>query len=450
MRRNRIPLWAIIWTGYSAFGREFAMLGVPPLLIGEAYLGFGILANWRNWVGRFVNDCLRLRLLPVTIAMHLIWGMLEVARSSLMGYPLLEVIKNAAFNYYPLYVPMGIALGSTLTFPVFIRSVKLCLTLFAIRVLIPIEGGISSDFALLSLLVISVWPQLKGWRLRIPVLLLCLYPSFFVSTHGRGTMTGLIAGLIAIAVASRQRFVRSCLIAAGVTGILIIVGPMIPGPHGGGPPLDPVVQIARVIASDHPDFAVKLIKWRQGGTISGSYRDEVDNLTGARGTASWRQEIWRNALKSLKTPYLKLVGQGQASSMAEFTPDGQVIRTPHNIAIYAIYYTGYIGLTIFFLMLFAIWRTGTLMESPVLRVVYSSSCWCTLLVAISGNVLETPTGAIPFYLFQGVIIGLDRKMKADRMRLQLLSAEMADEREDESEEQWSPVAADRIGELNAR
>ena len=256
------------------------------------------------------------------------------------------------------------------------------------------------------------------------MLVAALYPVFFTGTHGRGAILGFVAGLVAIATSSRQRLITWSIYGAAIFGLLLIIAPMTPEPDGAGPPLDPVVQISRVIASDYPDLAVRLLKWRAGGKLTGGYRGEVDNLYGARDTAGWRKAIWRNAIHSLKTTSLQLMGQGEGTSIGDLTPDGQDIHTPHNISIYCIYYTGYLGLAIFFLMLFVMWLAGIHVDDPVLRTLYSATFWCTLMVAITGNFLESPIGAVPFYLWQGVLLGLDQRLTTNAKQARKLRAEM--------------------------
>jgi hypothetical protein len=410
-------MWAVLLAGYFAFSRDFSYLGIPPVFIGEAYLFFKVVENTRNWISRFVTDAMRLRLLPAAIAMHLSWGIIEVGRSWCMGRGLLMSVRTAAFNYYPLYALIGIVIGGSLTKPAFIRVLKLVVVVYAVRTLIaditkvyPISTPGSP--AIVPIIMIAMWAQLRDWKWKYPLLLICTYQMFFSSHHGRGPLLGLVAGILAIAVSSWSRFVRFCMGTAALMILLMFVGPLIPGPSGGGPPLDPVVQIARIIASDHPDAAIRMIKWRANGKLTGDYADEMNNLIGARGTAMWRQEIWKNAMHSLNTPLLRLMGNGEATSLQDLTPDGQDIHTPHNISIYAIYYTGWVGLGTFFFLMFALWHESQQLVDPRLRVLASAVIWSSLLITLTGNFMEAPFGAIPFYLFIGVIIGLDRQYAA--------------------------------------
>jgi len=419
-------MWAVLVGGYLFFSRDFAYIGIAPLYIGEAYLGYSILQNKRNWISRFIGDSMQFRLLPLAISLHLSWGIIEVARSMMLHRSLMDSMRTAAFNYYPMYVVVGITVGATLQYPYFIRVVKGLAVAFAIRslfFLINVEVGQVALDSVTAVFLLGIWSELKAWKWRYLILALNLFPVFFGGTHGRSGTLALAGGIIAVALSSRKQLVSWSIFGSAAFMLLMLIGPKIPGPAGGAPPLDPVVQIARIVASDHPDFAIKMVKWRTGGAVTGPYQDEIDNLINARGTAAWRQEIWRRAVGSLKTTTLQLLGKGEGISIQDLTPDGQDIHSPHNITIYCIYYTGYIGMMIFGLLLFAMWRAGRMLEHPVLRRLYSAAFWCTLMGAITGNCLETPFGAIPFYLFQGVVIGLDQKLAAEARHARRLWAQ---------------------------
>ena len=81
-RRSKVsqfPMWGVVLAGFTSFGRDFAYLGIAPLFVAEAYLGYAIWRNQRNWISRFVHDCMNFRWLPLAICLHLLWGMFEVA-----------------------------------------------------------------------------------------------------------------------------------------------------------------------------------------------------------------------------------------------------------------------------------------------------------------------------------------------------------------------------------
>ena len=447
-RRRRkgigFPMWAVLVGGYTCFGRDFAYLGIAPLFIGEAYLGYSILRNLRNWTGRFLNDCFRLKMLPLAIMMHMMWGITEVIRASLLGRSLLQAIRTAAFNYYPLFLLIGIAVGWSLTLPYLLRVLKYIIVIFgfrAIGTMLGMDWMSPANCAIAAVFTIAIWNELKGWKLRVPFLVLALIPVFFTGLHGRGTVLGLVAGVVAVAASSWKRLMQSIVIGIGGTMLMFVVGPLIPGPNGGAPPLDPVVQVAR--SSWRPVNRIL-----QFASSSGGRADASPGVTGESWTIfsmpAERQcgvsPSGEMPSMSSRPPSLRLLGKGEAVSIADLTPDGADIHTPHNITIYCIYYTGYIGLAIFFLMLAAIWYRGTQLNFRTLRTLYSASFWCTLLVAVTGNFLEAPFGAIPFYLLQGVLIGLDQKMTAEARYARRVQAEW-------EREEWAQAEAERIERL---
>lgn len=120
-RASRFPLWCFMLAGYLSAGRRFVYIGVPPLFISEAYLGWNILRNRGNWLGRFADDVLRFDLLSVAVAANLLWGLVEVFRCLFLGRDPIEVLRTFALSYYPLYLLIGLSIGRELTMPQFVR-----------------------------------------------------------------------------------------------------------------------------------------------------------------------------------------------------------------------------------------------------------------------------------------------------------------------------------------
>jgi hypothetical protein len=81
------------------------------------------------------------------------------------------------------------------------------------------------------------------------------------------------------------------------------------------------------------------------------------------------------------------------------------LRTPHNIFYYALGYSGWLGVAIFFSLQGAcaalLWRAYKVTGQAWGLAVWASG----LTAAFFGNVLETPAGAIPFYLMMGLFLG---------------------------------------------
>jgi hypothetical protein len=85
-------------------------------------------------------------------------------------------------------------------------------------------------------------------------------------------------------------------------------------------------------------------------------------------------------------------------------------HTPHNFVIYAIYYTGVIGLLVFCCMIMSVFAASYYIPDPSVRLLQMSHVAMMCMVALVGNMFETPIAAGPFYLISGVCLGLEAGM----------------------------------------
>jgi hypothetical protein len=417
MRMSRFPMWVVMTAGYLLGGRAFSYVGISPLFVGEAYLLVQVLWNRHNWIGRFVGSVLRPDLLSMAIFLHLLWGLIEIIRSLFLGRALVEVLRTAAFNYYPIYVVIGVMIGKEITMQTYIKSWKLIVILATVYVLVDPILSLGDSWGIgpamppvITLAMIALWRHFEKWKTRYILLAVTIFPVFFRGAHGhRSWMLGLVVGLIAIAIAKPERLVRWIIITLTATVVLLIVGPLIPGPEGTAPPLDPVVQLGRAVSGNAPDLAVRIVKWR-------GYPTEAESIRSDAGTAEWRKAIWSGAIRSMNTFPLQMLGRGEGVSIGDLTPDGQDIHTPHNILIYSLLYTGWVGLIIFSLLLVALFREAYRLTNPDLRALSLAIILAVTEMTISGNLLETPFGAIPFYLICGVAFGLGRRKATPGVR----------------------------------
>ena len=221
----------------------------------------------------------------------------------------------------------------------------------------------------------------------------------------RGAFLGLAAGLGIVALQSGRRLLLVGKMVAILGGFLILVGPFIPAQEGRAQTLDPIVNVARLRATFDEEGAYKMLATR-------GYQQEADNMLIASGTASWRKAIWTNAIHSLNSTTLMYLGQAHGTSLVDQTPDGVDITTPHNFVIYAIFYTGGVGLALFCLMLLSMVLSSQRIVIPELRALALASIFMMVILAVVGNMFETPPAAISFYLLGGVCIGLGRGEEA--------------------------------------
>ena len=420
-------MWAVLVGGYLLLGRPFSYLGISPLFIGEAYLLIQILWNRHNWLGRFVNDVARLELLSFAIFLHLAWGLVEVFRALYMHRPMIDVFRTTAFNYYPLYCLIGIMIGKEISLQTYLKIWKYIVILATVQILVEPVLNLWDSFGvempmppLFTMAIICLWEYFAAWKTLYVLLAVSMLPDFFQGAHGhRSWVLGLLAGLISIAASKPKLFLKWVMISLGGFTVLMFVGPLIPGPEGSSPPLDPVVQIAHILASHDPNLAIKIVKWRH-------YGNEVSSIKDEEGTAVWRKAIWQGALNSLNTLELQVMGIGEGVSLQGITPDGQDIHTPHNISIYCLYYTGWIGLIIFTFLMFALLHAARQIRNPALRKQLIATILVAIVITMTGNLLEAPFGAIPFYLICGVIIGLGRREAAAKRMPQFRSYRLMD------------------------
>jgi hypothetical protein len=126
---------------------------------------------------------------------------------------------------------------------------------------------------------------------------------------------------------------------------------------------------------------------------------------GNAGTARWRTEwwkvIWTTTYRDASTAAF---GRGYGFPLSSLVPyiRNEVLRTPHNAFFYALGYSGWVGVALLCAFQFALagvlWQVYRLTGQPFGLVI-----WVTFLcVALFGNLLETPFGAIPMYLLTGL------------------------------------------------
>jgi hypothetical protein len=408
----RVPIWPFLAMGYSTFGRSFAYLGVPPLFIGELFLVGSMYKNRGNWLGRFVNGSMRGHLLPLSIMMCVLWGLFEVARPVLSGAPVKDALRTCAFNYYPVFLLVGIAIGREMALGQFLNFWKLFGAFYAVYsivyavlgqiVVAPWRGDtfLFNPPALAGMVPVgtmALWGHLRGWGWKWIILPLSMIPLAFSS--GRGAVLGLIVGVLAIAAMSVRRFFLVMGLMTALFVAMMIIGPAFEGEAGRAENLDPMISVARIIATFDEDAAYRML-------MDMGYTQAADDMIVAKGTSLWRKQIWMNILATLNTTTKQAIGHGHGEPITEMTPDGQEIYTPHNFTFYALYYTGAIGLGVFCFMLFALFLASRKIAEPSIRALQTGHVLMMVIVAAVGNMFETPIAAIPFYLLSGIMIGL--------------------------------------------
>ena len=405
-----VDMWpkvaAFLLLGYLAMGREFAYWGVPALqaFVGELVLAAFIVRHPAAVFGRWLGALLRGTVLAEVawgFYLFLAYGIFEVLRGLRIGYPVLTVLQNFAFNYYPLYLFLGLWVGAR--DPEFLRRLIRPLAWWngvygAAWIIVlrewqfVVPGGFVRFFgqpggaavALLGLLVFE-----PRWRRVWPLLLLNTF--VLLGTEVRAEWLGFLVGLCAWGAVTLQvgRLLNVFGSAVALLWVAYLVDFRMPGGRGGE--LSTRGVIGRALAPINEDLAEQYIV----------------SAEASAGTVSWRTDWWAEIWASVHADRLTaLIGHGYGfslASLASFVGD-QTTRTPHNIFYYALGYSGWAGVGIFFAFQFALvrllWKAYRITGQPFGLIFWAAA----MTQAFFGNVLETPFGAIPFYLVVGISV----------------------------------------------
>lgn len=347
-----------------------------------------------------------LRLVRFTMLCFLLDGVVTATLGFALSMPVASVLQGAAFNYYSLYLVLGLWLGASdpsvlrrFALPVAwahgVYGVLYVMLLNDISVNPALIGerptgvplfGQPTAAALMILLLLCFEPRLKR---SLPPVLLNAFVLLGVQVRAEWLGFGLAVACFAVLSGQVRRF---AVIAATLVGLLVVSALFdlrLPGLEGRGGEVSARGVVGRALAAVSPELASGLI----------------EDAESFRGTVEWRQEFWSAIWRDIhQTSDRKFfLGNGYGYPIAELvTHVDEVVRTPHNVSLYALVYGGWIGLVAFaafqLSLLVALWMVHRRGFGP-----FGVCFWLLgLSLASFGNLLETPFGAIPFYLLCGV------------------------------------------------
>jgi hypothetical protein len=194
-----------------------------------------------------------------------------------------------------------------------------------------------------------------------------------------------------------ERKMKQVLYVCSLVAILLLGGFVVdvnlPSPAERGGSISSREIVARGLSAISPEIAQDYTNSRNVGFYAG--------------TISWRTRwwsaIWSSVDESLTTT---LIGNGYGFPLKDLVPylKNMDLRTPHNIFFFALGYSGWIGVVLFFSLqasiLGMVWRLYKLTGQSHGIVVWAM----TLTAAFFGNSFESPMGAIPYYMIMGLII----------------------------------------------
>ncbi len=403
----------VIAVGYLLFGRTFAYLGLPParLYIGEIFLGIFLATHSKNVLSRFFSPLFRkdpLSSLSMWLLVFLIWGTLQTLRGTLiLNHDTLATLQNAVFNYYTIYVFIGLICGGIDRnfIPKLVRCVAIINGIYGmayifwlnrIEITLPWTENVSL-FAQPSGSVVALLGLISYYQLSIRNLLLYLLNFLvLIGVQVRGEWLAFAVGAIILVIFNKKagHLIVSILITTILFFSMYITDLNVPSPAHRGEEISFEALIARAIAPLNQELAVEI------------YGEEALSLAGT--ITSWRIDWWRAIWETVNSDLSNaLFGLGYGYPLYSLVPFvGEGVRTPHNVLLYALGYTGWIGVITFFLFQRAL-------GFVLLQAYYHSrngfglAVWLGGLAgAFFGNFFETPFGAIPYYTILGASLSL--------------------------------------------
>ncbi len=404
---------AALLLGYLCLSRTFAYIGVPQwsFFISEITLALfffcGPTFRGSAWA-RMVRQELALKRLAILYAAFLGYGILQVAHGIGAGNPELTAMRDLAFNYYPLYVLLGIWAGAqSEALPKLLRGFAWFNGMYGVLYLVilnrlewfvpgvgreiaPVQVFAEPIYSFVALLGLVAYEK-RLWRhWYLPALNAFVMLGMQVRTE----WLAFAAGLIAWFLVTRQgkRFAQATAILAAVFALMYITDFSLPGPEGRGGGEISVRQLTDRALSP---FQADVSDARAAAGIGAETQEA---------TFVWRTVWWLNIWDTVHARRSTAIwGFGYGYPLGDLVPylTGQFIRTPHNEFFYALGYSGWIGVLLFFAfqgeMGRLLWKVNRLTGDP-----FGVPLWVAMMTyGMFFPLGETPYGAIPFYLMVG-------------------------------------------------
>jgi O-Antigen ligase len=401
--------------GYCLMGRSFAYLGIPAwhLFLGEIVLALFLMAGPATARGPWISAARhlpQLKQLMWAFVAFFAYGIFEIAHGVASGFSPLTAARDSAFNYYPLFLLLGIWIG--LCRPDFlarmVRPLAWFNAIYGLAYILFLNridwtfSGVSQDvtpvtifgmpeFSFIVILGLLCYER----RLSSVWHLLALNAFVLLGMQIRAEWLGLFVGLIVWGWLTKRlkKMATAAALIAALLALMYVVNFRIPGPESrGGGDISARDLIGRAFAPVDPDLAAE---------YTSSYRMDV-------GTTVWRTiwwiAIWEDVHQSTRTA---LTGLGYGYPLGDLVSylQDEFIQTPHNVFFYALGYGGWLGVLAFGYFQFQIarllWTNYRKTGQPSGLVLWISM----LIFAIFTPFFEVPQGAIPFYVLLGGIAG---------------------------------------------
>ena len=419
--RQAAGMWpataAILIVGYLSLSRTFAYVGIPwwKIFIGEVVLAmlfiYGPKFNARPWPKAFLSVTVLRRFL-ILYGLFFAYGVVQIVHGILAGNPPLIAVRDLTFNYYPVYFFLGLSAGllrpdllpRILRAFAWFNGIYGVLYLFALNRIDWFVPGVSDEIATVPIFGQPIYSfvallgliayEKELWKSSH---LLGLNAFVMLGMQIRTEWFAFVIGVITWFVVTGQgkRLLQATAILLSLFCVMYITDFSVPGPEGRGGGDISVRQLTdRAVAPFRADAS--------DAKAAAGIGAESQESTFVWRTVWWLF-IWNAVHSSLNST---IWGFGYGYPLGDLAPylAGEFIRTPHNEFFYALGYTGWIGVILFFLMqgeiLRLLWRVNRKTRDP-----FGVPFWVAMTAyGMFFPLGETPYGAIPFYLILGWLV----------------------------------------------
>jgi len=407
---------AFLIVGYLSLSRAFAYLGIPwwKIFIGEVVLAMLFISgpkfDARSWYRTFLEFPV-LKRVSLLYGLFLAYGVVQIVHGVLTGNPPLVAVRDLTFNYYPIYFFLGLTAGlmrpdllpRLLRGFAWFNGIYGVLYLFVLNRIDWFVPGVSDEivpvpifgqpiYSFIALLGLIAYEK-DLWRSSH---LLGLNAFVMLGMQFRTEWFAFAVGMITwfIVTGQGKRLLQAAAILSALFCVMYITNFSVPGPEGRGGGDISIRQLTdRAIAPFRADTS--------DAKAAAGIGAESQESTFVWRTVWWLF-IWNAVHSSLNTT---VWGFGYGYPLGDLAPylAGEFIRTPHNEFFYALGYTGWIGVVLFFLfeaeILRLLWRVNRATREP-----FGVPFWVSMMAyGMFFPLGETPYGAIPFYLIVGWI-----------------------------------------------
>jgi hypothetical protein len=343
-------------------------------------------------------------------------GGFEALRGLAQGHPLLTVLRDTGFNYYPLFFFLGVWIG--LRDRDFVRRAVRGLAwfngcygaacvLFLSRVpwTVPGTAGAASPVPLFSEPSCAAAPALLGLLIFEPKplrvwYLIGLNTFVLLGLQVRGEWFGFAVGVFLFAWMTKK--LRHMATAAAplllLLGLMYLANFSMQSPSGRGDnvgvegtSISTHYLVARAIAPLSKDVAETLAP--------------TEEVNFASGTANWRLLWWANIWAEVHSRLSNaLLGLGYGYPLGDLNPfiePDTFIQTPHSVFFYALAFSGWLGVSLFVFLQIEMARL-LWCAYRITGQSFGFVCWAAwLTMSVFEPFFEAPYGAIPFFLLLG-------------------------------------------------